>query len=74
LIQDDSIRVAQVVAEISTALTEQRNFSEQIASNITEIDHLCGENGVTLLHAVQSAELLEGSAGQLRDSVSRFVL
>ena len=73
-IRDDSIRVAQVVADISAALTEQRNFSEQIAVNITEIDHLCGENGVTLLHAVHSAELLEGSASQLRNSVSRFVI
>lgn len=73
-IRDDSIRVAQVVADISAALAEQRNFSEQIAVNITEIDQLCGENGVTLLHAVHSAELLEGSARQLRYSVSRFMV
>jgi PAS domain S-box-containing protein len=73
-IREDSSRVAQVVAEISAALTEQRNFSEQIAVNITEIDTLCGENGVTLLHAVRSAELLEESASQLRNSVSRFMV
>ena len=73
-IRDDSIRVAEVVADISAALAEQRNFSEKIAVNITEIDILCGENGVTLLHAVHSAELLEGSASQLRNSVSRFML
>ena len=73
-IRDDSIRVASVVADISQALSEQQSFSEEIAANILEIDSLCGENGVTLLHAVRSAETLERSAEELRESVSRFIL
>lgn len=73
-IRDDSIRVAQVVADISSALTEQRQFSEQIAANIAKIESLCGENGQTLDNAVRSAELLDESAHKLRQSINRFMV
>lgn len=73
-IREDAIRVAQVVAEITSALAEQRNASERIAQNVEDIARISGENGVIANKSAQSAVALENTSLQLRNSVSRFMI
>ena len=73
-IREDAIRVAQVVAEITAALAEQRNASEQIALNVEKIAKISGENGIVAEQTSRGAVMLENTSQQLRNSVSRFMI
>lgn len=73
-IREDALRVAQVVAEITEALAEQRSASEQIAQHVDEIARISGENSVAAKTSAQSAIELESTSLQLRNSVSRFMI
>lgn len=73
-IRDDAIRVAEVVAQITSALDEQRRASEQIAQNVQAIARLSGENGVVADQTARSAATLENTSQQLQSSVTRFMI
>jgi methyl-accepting chemotaxis protein len=73
-IRENAIRVAQVVAEITSALAEQRTASEQIAQNVEEIARISGENSVVANKSAHGAVELERTSLQLRNSVCRFMI
>jgi PAS domain S-box-containing protein len=73
-IRESALRVAQVVADISAALAEQRIASESIAQQIERIAQGAEENSTAAQQTTASAAALEEAAQQMQNSVSRFVV
>lgn len=73
-IRDGSLRVVQVVAEITNALAEQRIASESIAQQIEKIAQTAEENSASAQQTASSATMLGETAIQMQNSVNRFVV
>ncbi len=68
----DSGEVAQYVQSIADAIREQDAAVQQVASNIERIAHMTEENSAAAAGAAETARRLDGLAGRLRESVSRY--
>lgn len=67
-------RVADIMAEITTASAEQSAGIEQIHQAISQMDQVTQQNAALVEQAAGAAESLQESAGSLSDKVSVFRL
>lgn len=73
-IREGALRVAQVVAEISSALEEQRAASDLISQQVEHIATGAEENSVAARQTSSAAMHLAETAAEMQNSVSRFVV
>ena len=71
-IRDGSGRVVHAVADIASAIEEQRSASTSIAGSVERIAQMSEENSAAVGQAADAARHLQSLAGDLRTLASRF--
>ncbi|WP_035055927.1 methyl-accepting chemotaxis protein [Andreprevotia chitinilytica] len=71
-IRDSSMRVVEMVTDISTSLQEQSSASNHVAINVEKIAQMSEENNRAVEETSQAAQQLRGLADSLQRSVSYF--
>ncbi|WP_371324397.1 methyl-accepting chemotaxis protein [Dechloromonas sp. ZY10] len=71
-IRDGSGRVVHAVADIASAIEEQRSASTSIAGSVERIAQMSEENSAAVGQAADAARHLQTLAGDLRTLASRF--
>jgi methyl-accepting chemotaxis protein len=71
-IRDSAERAAAVVADISTALTEQTATAREVSRRVETIARSTGENSVTVQKTAALAQQLDGLSQQLAGLAGRF--
>lgn len=74
LIQSESIKVADIIGEITTSSNEQAQGISQINEGLNQIDRVTQTNTASAEESASAAEELSGQASQLRELVDRFKL
>ncbi len=69
-----SIKIGQLIAEISTASTEQSEGINQVNNAITEMDSVVQQNAASAEESASASEEMNAQAEQLRDYVSELVM
>jgi methyl-accepting chemotaxis protein len=67
-------RVTAIMAEISSASSEQTTGIEQINMSITQMDHVTQQNAALVEQAAAAADAMQEQAAKLADAVSIFKL
>ncbi|MDX1496022.1 MAG: methyl-accepting chemotaxis protein, partial [Salinisphaeraceae bacterium] len=67
-------RVTDIMADITAASQEQSSGIEQVNQTITQMDQVTQQNAALVEEATSSAKSLEQQAGDLMQSVARFIL
>ncbi|MEX2334201.1 MAG: methyl-accepting chemotaxis protein [Pseudohongiella sp.] len=73
-IREGASRVVSVVNQISSALREQDNASQDVARNVERIAHMSEENDQAVSETTRAAVELQKLAQELRAQVSQFSL
>lgn len=71
-IRDSAERAAQVVADISMALTDQTTVAREVAHKVETIARSTGENSTTVQKTAALAQQLDGLSEQLARLAGRF--
>ncbi|MBU0969695.1 MAG: CZB domain-containing protein [Proteobacteria bacterium] len=69
-----SVKVGEIVAEISQASKEQSNGIEQVNVAITEMDKVVQQNAANAEESASASEEMSAQAEQLRDYVGELIL
>lgn len=73
-IKNGSVKVADIVGEITTSSNEQAQGISQINEGLSQIDKVTQTNTASAEQSASASEQLSGQAGQLRDLIERFKL
>lgn len=73
-IREGAVRVVTVVDQISHALREQNNASQDVARNVERIAHMSEENNQAVTETSGAAEDLQRLASELKQHVAQFRL
>jgi len=73
-IKNNSVKAADIVAEITTSSNEQAQGIAQINEGLTQIDRVTQTNTASAEESASAAEQLSGQANQLRQMIARFKL
>lgn len=73
-IQNSSVKVADIIGEITTSSNEQAQGISQINEGLTQIDTVTQTNTASAEESASAAEELSGQSNQLRELVDRFKL
>lgn len=73
-IHGQAIKVADIIAEITTSSNEQAQGISQINEGLNQIDRVTQTNTASAEESASAAEQLSGQASQLRELVDRFKL
>lgn len=73
-IKNSSIKVADIVGEITTSSNEQAQGISQINEGLTQIDKVTQTNTASAEESASASEELSGQANQLRELIDRFKL
>ena len=73
-IQQEAVKVADIIAEINTSSNEQAQGIAQINEGLSQIDRVTQTNTASAEESASAAEELSGQASQLRELVDRFRL
>lgn len=73
-IQSGSVRVTEVVNNISTSIREQGSVSAEIAKNIESVARMSEESALAVKNTSEAARHLKALSVSLHQSVSRFKL
>lgn len=73
-IQSSVVGVGQMITEISRAMHEQRNASQNVAENIDKISKTAGQNSQAASQSAMAARELENAARNLVMAISRFAV
>ncbi len=73
-IQNSSVKVANIIGEITTSSNEQAQGISQINEGLTQIDTVTQTNTASAEESASAAEELSGQSNQLRELVDRFKL
>ena len=73
-IQNSSVKVADIIGEITTSSNEQAQGISQINEGLTQIDKVTQTNTASAEESASAAEELSGQSNQLRELVDRFKL
>lgn len=74
LIQSESVKVADIIGEITTSSNEQAQGIAQINEGLNQIDRVTQTNTASAEESASAAEELSGQAAQLNELVDRFKL
>lgn len=74
LIQSESVKVADIIGEITTSSNEQAQGIAQINEGLHQIDRVTQTNTASAEESASAAEELSGQAAQLNELVDRFKL
>lgn len=74
LIQSESVKVADIIGEITTSSNEQAQGISQINEGLSQIDRVTQTNTASAEESASAAEELSGQASQLNELVDRFKL
>jgi len=67
-------RVTDIMAEISSASTEQSHGIDQVAKAVSQMDEVTQQNAALVEEATAAAQSLQDQADELRDTVAVFIL
>ena len=73
-IQNSSVKVADIIGEITTSSNEQAQGISQINEGLTQIDKVTQTNTASAEESASAAEELSSQSSQLRDLVGKFRL
>ncbi len=73
-VAESSIKVGEIVSEISAASNEQSNGIEQVNIAITEMDKVVQQNAANAEESASASEEMNAQAEQLKDYVQELVL
>jgi methyl-accepting chemotaxis protein len=73
-IKNSSVKVADIVGEITTSSNEQAQGISQINEGLSQIDKVTQTNTASAEQSASAAEELSGQANQLRELIARFRL